>query len=189
MRRWWFVVSAGVAAVLLAVALFASPASAASATGCSGEAVSTDADGNPMDSVSAPGQGGTKKSPFKVMYDGSVSWQGRTDEVLRNGSWTVQIGPGVTIDGSFTNDDGETSKDGTDKVSDRVPVKIPGLFKVDVDITGEGAAGCHGSVWVKMVDSPVGTPLWFGGLAAMVGGGAMLTAVILKFLAAARGLA
>jgi len=147
--------------------LLAGPAGAATATGCSGSATSTDKNGIPVDQVAAPGPGGTKDNPFKIAYDGHVKWQGKTDTLIKPGKYEVDIGLPFSFSGTFKNGDNKTQSSGNEKVSDRMPVKITGLFKVDVKVTGTGGS-CSGSAWLLISDSPLFTPLWFASVVLLL---------------------
>lgn len=163
----------GAALSVVLVGAMASPVSAADSNGCSGSASSTKSSGEALDTVNAPDAStGTESRPFKVAYDGRVKWEGATDGVIKPGTWEVKVGPGITISDSFDNDEGKQASSGDEKVSDRLPVKITGLYKVEVSVTGTGGS-CTGSGWILMADSPLFTPLWFGGLAFLLIGGVL----------------
>lgn len=154
---------------LLGSLAHAPTAFAAEARGCSGEATSTKADGTTLYRLTAPGPGATRNSPFRVDPDGTVRWKGQTDQVIQNGRWTLQAWP-FTVTGTLRNASGDTTKSGEDRVSDRLPVKLPGLYFVKVKLRGGDGASCTASGWVKVTGNPAFTPLWFGGLALMVAG-------------------
>jgi len=154
-------------------AVAAPPVGAAPARGCSGSAVSFTNKGAQLDQVAAPDTStGTSSKPFKVAYDGRVKWTGKTDGVIRPGSWTVKVGPGISLSDSFKNDDAKSESTGDEKVDKRLPVKITGLFKVDVTVKGPGGS-CTASGWILIADSPLFTPLWFGGIAFVIIGGVL----------------
>lgn len=139
----------------------ADPAAAASARGCSGSASSVDDKGIPIDDVSAPGAGGTSSDPFVVDPDGPVSWDGRTDRPITNGSWKVKASF-LNASGKFTNDDKSMTSTGSKKITDYVPAFLvpPGIYKVDVSVVGKGGT-CIGSGYVKIDQNPIQT-VWFG---------------------------
>lgn len=127
--------------------------------------------GSQLDQVAAPDSStGTSGHPFKVAYDGRVQWTGKTDGVIRPGSWTVKVGPGISLSDSFRNDDAKSESTGDEKVNKRLSVKITGLYKVDVTVKGTGGS-CTASGWILIADSPLFTPLWFGGIAFVIIGG------------------
>ena len=165
-RKPWSAAGVIVGAVLFA-SVAAAPAPAVTASGCSGKAASTTKDGAALHEVSGPGPGGTRSDPFRVDRDGTVTWSGETTQVIRNGKWTVKAWP-TSISDRIGNDSGLTTKSGVDKVSDRLPVKMPGLFFVKVTLTGGDGASCVASGWVKIAGSPAFTPLWFGALIPML---------------------
>lgn len=139
MKRLRVLLTTGALGLVL-VALTAPAASAAPATGCSGKATSYTSAGKELDRVSAPDTAtGTSSHPFEVAYDGRVVWEGKTDGVIKPGSWTVKVGPGISLSDDFRNDEGKSAPTGDEKVSKRLPVKITGLYKVDVTVKGAGA--------------------------------------------------
>ena len=96
-----------------------------------------------------------------------------SDAVLQNGRWSVDVGLPVDISGKVTNASGQTQWSGDEKVVDRAPFDAPGLYHVSFRVTGSGGATpCTGSVWVEVGGSPVGTPLWIGGVAVLLLGAA-----------------
>lgn len=166
-------VGAAAAAALFAVLLLGTPARAAEVSGCQGTAQSFDAKGAPLDQVNGPGTGGTKADPFTIDPNGRVTYSGSSDAVLQNGRWSVDVGLPVDISGKVTNASGQTQWSGDEKVADRAPFDAPGLYRVSFRVTGSnGATPCTGSVWVEVGGSPVGTPLWIGGVAVLLLGAA-----------------
>ena len=161
-------------AALLLVVLWAAPAAAVDLDGgCEGAATSIDADGETLDEVTAPGEGGTKSDPFLVDADGTVAYEGSTPVVFHDHSWQVDV-MGITVkDGGSANADDEQSTADTTEVGDYLPFDAPGLYKVSGSITAaEGE--CSGSAWIKLAGSPVGTPPWIAGAVSAVGGIALL---------------
>lgn len=145
----------------------ASPAGAASATGCNGSATSfTDARAR-LDEAAAPGAGGTADHPFEIQYDGSVRYNATTQDALQGGTWNVESSVF-----SFGGDIGgtNTTQSGTEQISDHIPFTIPGLYKVKITADAPGKTSCTVEGWIRIIDSPVGTPLWFAGLALIVVG-------------------
>jgi hypothetical protein len=157
---------------------FATPADAATSSGCSGSALSFSNRGIPLDKAAAPGTGGTEDRPFQIMWNGSIEWNGQTDQVIKNGSWRVNVqssfllfrigelasGHPNGVSGSIGNESGATTKSGRFVPSSKVPIMFPGTYLVTIVATGEGGAACTGTVWVKVVDSPTGTPLFWAAL-------------------------
>jgi hypothetical protein len=145
----------------------AAPAGAASATGCKGSATSfTDAKAQ-LDKGAAPGAGGTADHPFEIQYDGTVQYDATTNDALQGGSWTVESSVF-----SFSGDIGgtNTTQSGTEKVSDHIPFVVPGLYKVKITADAPGKTSCTVEGWIRIIDSPVGSPLWFGALGLIVVG-------------------
>jgi hypothetical protein len=178
-------------AMVLSLGLFASPAGAATSSGCSGSALSFSNRGIPLDKVAAPGSGGTQDRPFEIMWNGSIEWNGQTAQVLKNGTWRVnvqssfllfKIGELATghpngVSGTIGNESGETSKSGRFVPSAKVPIMFPGTYVVTVVATGEGGATCTAEVWVKVVNSPTGTPLFWAALVLILIAIIMLTLI------------
>jgi hypothetical protein len=156
-----------VSAALVGFATFgsASPAGAATATGCHGSATSFANGRVRLDEAAAPGSGGTADHPFEIRYDGTVRYDATTDDALQGGSWNVKSSVF-----SFGGDVGgtNTTQAGTEKVSDHIPLNIPGLYKVKITANAPGKTSCVVAGWIRIVDSPVGTPLWFAALALLV---------------------
>jgi hypothetical protein len=149
----------------LATVAGAGPAGAASASGCHGAAKSLTSSGRALDQAAAPGSGGTSDHPFEIEYDGSVSYQATTDDALQNGTWNVKSSV-FTFGGDVGGTD--TSQSGTEKVSDHVPFTVPGLYKVTITADAPGKATCSVTGWIRIVDSPVGSPLWIAALVLIV---------------------
>lgn len=140
----------------------ASTASAADATGCSGTAQSYSSNGGLLDSVAAPGIGGTKADPFDIFSDGTVRYAGRTEAVMRNGSWKVDVGGAIgilsflaeTFSGKNLlsgriNDIGDSNRTG-EFATKQFASKLTGLQVVTVRLRGEGGAACDATVWVRV---------------------------------------
>ncbi len=163
------------AALFLIAGPLVTPAHAATTTGCSGTAVSFSDRGIPLDKVSAPGPGGTQARPFQIMWAGNIEWNGQTAQVIQHGSWRVTVrnssllfrlgelatGHPNGVSGSIVNDGGLTTRNGTFAPSSKVPVMFPGTYVVTILATGQNGATCTGTVWVKVVNSPTGTPLFW----------------------------
>ena len=147
-------------------------AHAATLTGCEGRATSADKNGRPVDQATSPGSGGTRADPFRVRGDGRVSYSGATQDVLTNGRWKVKLGvpfaPDVT--GRVGNAIGNRAWSGEDAVSDRIPLRVRGLFRVRFEITGTAATSCTGSVWVRVEGNPITTPLGMAAVALTLAG-------------------
>ena len=158
------------------------PAHAAASSGCSGDAMSFSNRGIPLDKFSAPGSGGTEARPFEIMWNGNIEWSGQTDDVIKNGTWQVNVrnsswlfklgelamGRPNGVSGDITNQSGETKRSGVFAPSSKIPVMFPGTYEVTLAANGKGGAACTGTVWVKVVDSPTGTPLFWAALVLML---------------------
>jgi hypothetical protein len=53
------------------------------------------------------------------------------------------------------------------QISQCLRAKFTGLYYVNGGILGNGG-GCKGSLWVKLIGSPLGTVPWIGALASLV---------------------
>jgi hypothetical protein len=154
-----------VAIGLLAAFAGQTPAGAASASGCNGTATSQKGSGGRLDQAAAPGAGGTSDHPFEIAYDGSVSYRATTDDALEGGSWNVKSSV-FTFGGDVGGTD--TSQSGTEKISDHVPFTVPGLYKVTITAGAPGKTTCSVTGWIRIIDSPVGSPLWIAALVMIV---------------------
>jgi hypothetical protein len=179
MRHTPRTILATLAALLLAGAA-AGVALGADASGCQGSATSATASGQEIQTVTAPGSGATQEDPFLVDFDGPVSWEGSSEAVIANGSWTVRAMP-FTFTGEVTNSSGATTANGTVTPDEYLPFAIPGLVRVTVDLAGEGGAACSVSGWIQFSGNPLSSPAgWVAlGLTAL-GGIGML--VLLRML-------
>lgn len=172
MRR----LAAGVGVALALLVLTAPAAGAASLDGgCKGSATSKDGDGASLDSVSAPGAGGTKGDPFLVDTDGTVDYEGTTPVVFHDHSWHVDLSGIDVKDGGSANGTNQASTSGTVKVDDYLPIDAVGLYRVTGGIeASEGS--CSGSAWIKVAGSPAGSLGWIAGVVLTVLGAAGLAA-------------
>lgn len=167
-------------AALLLTGLAAGAAIGADASGCQGSAVSFTEAGEQIQSVTAPGPGATQDDPFRVDFDGPVRWEGSSDAVIANGSWTVTAWP-FSFGGDVTNSSGTTTADGEITPSEYLPFAIPGLVLVTVDLTGEAGATCSVSGWIQFSGNPLQSPAgWVAIALTVLGGVGML--VLLRML-------
>lgn len=152
----------------------------ADASGCQGSATSFTSTGAEIQSVTAPGPGATQQDPFTVDFDGPVTWEGSTDQVIANGSWTVAAMP-FSFSGDVTNSSGTKTSDGEIAPSGYLPFAIPGLVLVTVDLTGEGGASCSVSGWIQFSGNPLQSPAgWVAISLSVLGGIGML--ILLRML-------
>jgi hypothetical protein len=168
------------------------PVSAADAEGCSGTVESYGEDGGLLDQVAAPGAGGTPDDPFDIFSDSTVNYQGSTTQVIRNGSWSVDVGGALGVVTSIVEfvsgksplsgnigGSGITSRQGTFLAKDYVAkLKLSGLHRVTVTLEGEGGTRCVATVWVRMHQS------FFKSLLAVAGVAFLFLAVLLFWLGA-----
>lgn len=179
----------GIAALLGALTPL-STAAAADSNGCSWSVASLGADGNPVDEAAAPGAGGTADQPLKVDPAGSIAWQGSTDTVITNGTWTVSVAGVQVLSGGAENAGNESSGTGTKDLS-----TIPGLSlllsgSTKIPFSGKltGAGGtCTGSGYIVGTGSLVSAPLFWAGLLASILGLLMAGWVLLGTTSAAAG--
>lgn len=189
MIRRFIVASSLVATVLLTGA---TSVHAADAEGCVGTAESYGPLGGLLDSMSAPGTGGTKADPFDIFSDGTVNYAGRTDAVMRNGTWKVDIGGALGVlafvaetisqknllSGSIS-DTGDNSRRG-EFAANKYTSKLTGLQVVTIRLRGEGGAACDATVWIRVHGEFFRSILAVGGLIAVI------LAVLLFILGAPR---
>jgi hypothetical protein len=160
--------AAVVAALSMAVLVpVAATALAADATGCSGSAVSFNANGDIVDEVAAPGPGGTQAEPFVVDPAGSVAWKGSTDTVITDGTWRVTVGGFPFRSGDFANDDGVRKAAGIQEMS-ALPGPVQALLtdgmKVPVagSVTGSGGS-CTAEGYITGTAAWTGSPVFWAG--------------------------
>lgn len=163
-------VAAGIVATT-ALAVLSPPAGAAEADGCTGSATSFDADGTQLDTVRAPGDGGTSGDPFEVDPEGTVEWEAQASPAIPDsGSWSV--GTQSTPQLSWGGDGGLSEDSGTEDMSEHLVVDLPilgetrvaaGTFAVEITVEGDGAT-CTFSGYVKIGGSALGTPVFWAGL-------------------------
>jgi hypothetical protein len=155
----------------LALALPASAASAANATGCSGSVVSMNAAGDEIGTAKAPGEGGTQADPLPIDTAGKVAWKGSTDSVITDATWSVSVGGATFLQGTFANSEGATTSEGVQDMSG-----LPGLLgsvltnKMAVPVAGEitGTGGsCSADGFITGIVAPTSSPVFYAG--AVVG--------------------
>ncbi len=156
MRHARRTIFATMAAGLLAMTA-ATAAVGADASGCEGSATSTDSTGATIQTVTAPGPSATQDDPFMVAYDGTVTWEGATEQVIQDGSWTVTATP-FSFSGEIRNDSGKVKGSGDISPDTYLPFAIPGLVLVTVDLTGADGATCSVSGWIQFTGNPLASP-------------------------------
>lgn len=169
MRRIALLVALGMMAL---VVLPLVPASAATGKGCTGSAMSYSDRGIPLDKISVPGTTGTRDHPFEVMWNGKIDWKGQTAAAIKKGTWHVDVNgsnwlikvaelASGGVSGKITNEKGETQKSGSFVPSSQIPVMFPGTYEVSFTATGADGAKASATLWIKVVTSPTGSPLWW----------------------------
>jgi hypothetical protein len=170
-------------AALLAVCLLpvlVAPVAAFPLTTCTLAIASTDGSGGALDTAASGAADSTVSDPFKVDWDGSVSYAGSTGVVIKNYQYHVEVfGVPTPIRGGDANDDENKDGDGSVSVGANAPFRVAGLYYVSGGYKGEGGE-CAGSGWFQLLGSPVGTVPWIAGIALAVLG-------VLGLVAGARG--
>jgi hypothetical protein len=147
---------------------------------CSLELLSNGADGGAIDTASSGANDATQADPFDVEWEGSVAWDGSTNVVIKNYTYSISVFNVPTpLQGGGTNDDENTDGDGSVSVAANSPFRAAGLYYVSGTYSGEGGT-CTGSGWFRLLGDPVGTVPWIAGLVLAVLGG-------LGYVAAVRG--
>jgi hypothetical protein len=174
-------------AVVSAVALVAgaAPPPQATATGCRGRAASQTNSGAPLDSVSAPGSGGTASDPFDVTWTGLIQWSGSSTDPVQHGTWSVGIEPlsgGLSgralklavsslAHGDVANDSAKASTSGSTRLSDHLSFRgATGVYRVSWDVH-DATTTCTGSAVVNIAGNPLTTPAFLVALLFLVLGG------------------
>jgi hypothetical protein len=146
-------------------------------TGCTLSITSLDADGAAVDSVSGGGPDASQEAPLQVHGGGTIRWGGATGaQAIGGTSWHVDVfGLPTPLRGADQNEDGDTSGDGSIRISEAVPFRFTGLYHVSGRLSGEGGS-CTGEGWVRVVGDPM-TTLPFLVALALVLVGVVLVAV------------
>lgn len=176
MRR--AVVRAVVAAALCLLVLAPSQVAAFPLTTCQLALRATDANNAEIDTAAGGSPDSTQADPFKVAWDGTVSYDGTTSVVIKNYTYGIAVfGVPTPLQGSDPNDDEDTEGDGTVGVAENstMPFKVTGLYFVSGNYSGEGGS-CTGSGWFQLVGDPIGTIPWLLGVVLIVLGGLGLAA-------------
>ena len=152
------------AAVLLTASLLlvaAAPVAAFPLSTCQLSLTSTDASGATVDTAQSGANDATQADPFLVDWDGQVVYTGTTTNVIKNYRYQVSVlGIPTPISGGDTNDEENTSGNGSVSVAANTPFRVTGLFLASGGYQGEGGS-CSGSGWFKLTGNPTGTlPFW-----------------------------
>ena len=176
----------GIAAVsgaaALTLALPASAAWAADATGCSGSVVSMDSSGAVIGKAAAPGDGGTQADPLPIDVNGTVAWKGSTDAVITDATWSVSALGVSFLSGTFANTERLDAAEGVVDLSSVQSVlawmlKGSMVIPVSGSISGTGGS-CSAEGYVTGTGSPTSSPMFFAGAAAAVVGVGLAIGVI-----------
>jgi hypothetical protein len=143
--------------------------------GCTLAISSLDADGVAMDSANGGGSDASRQSPLRVHWNGTIIWSGATgDQAIRGTSWHVEVfGLPTPLRGGDQNEDGDSSGEGTIRISEAVPFRFTGLFHVSGQLRGEGGT-CTGDGWVRVVGDPMSTVPFLVALALVLVGVVLL---------------
>lgn len=137
-------------------------------TTCSLELLSNDGSGAALDTASSGAADSTQENPFDVDWEGTVVWDGSTNVVIKNYTYSISVfNVSTPLQGGGTNDDENTQGDGTVSVAANSPFRAAGLYFVSGTYSGEGGS-CAGSGWFRLLGDPVGTVPWIGGLVLLV---------------------
>ena len=170
-------------AVLLVACLLpvlATPVAAFPLTTCTLALASSDGSGTAIDIAGSGTPDSTVEDPFRVDWDGRVSYAGSTGVVIKNYSYHVEVfGVPTPIRGSDANTDETTDGDGSVRVGSTAPFRVAGLYYVSGGYKGDGGE-CAGSGWFVLLGSPVGTVPWIAAIVLAVIG-------LLGILAGLRG--
>lgn len=185
-------------AVVSAVALVggAAPPPQATATGCHGQAASQTNGGAPLDTVSAPGSGGTTSDPFDVTWTGLIEWSGSSNAPIQHGTWSVGLEPvsgglsgralalavSTLAHGDVANDSARTSTSGSTRLSDYLSFHATtGVYRVSWDVH-DATTTCTGSTVVNIAGNPLTTPAFLVALLFLVLGGFSLWPLVKMLL-------
>lgn len=161
-----------IAAVLLAVFVVGTAALAAAQTvstgpnatevtltGCSGTGTSLSSSGAPIQTATAPSGKASPTHPFRVAYNGTVHYQGKSAAVITNHHWHVSVFKIQVRSGGSRNTQQTDTSSGIEKVKKYLPFRLTGLFYVSGKISGTGGS-CSGAVWVQLTGKAIGSVLW-----------------------------
>jgi hypothetical protein len=155
---------AAASAIALLFVVAVAPVAAFDLIGCELTVSSADDTGQPLDTASGPGAGGTLADPFDVHPLGTVHYDGHTNSVIKNHTWHVDVYGVPILTGGHDNSGGDTEGSGDISVAQYAADRLAGLYFVSGTLVGEGGS-CDGSGWVRLVNDPVGTIPWLLGIA------------------------
>lgn len=152
-----------VCALLVVGLASASPAAAFELTGCQLSLQSSDDSGALISRASGPGAAGTLADPFLVHPLGTIHYDGRTEAVITDHTWHVDVYGIPILTGGHDNAGGGTQGSGDVSVAQYSADRLAGLYYVSGALVGTGGS-CTGSGWVKLTTDPVGSLPWLIGL-------------------------
>lgn len=186
MRR---LMTAGVVAMTLAIALVLPVIAAELTGGCSMEvksfngpdpANSAEVDQAAVSGPIAEGAAGSQSLPFRVSPEGSIDFAFHTGgTVFQNNHWAIYA-QGLPVPILSGSDDNPLDLDETGVVTlndaiKALPFRVVGVFFVTGDLWGNSdASHCHGEGYVKVLGDPVGTIPWDVAAALIVLSGLVL---------------
>jgi hypothetical protein len=147
------------------------PGRAFSLSDCTLQLTSLDANGAAVDSAESGGSDASQEAPLQVHWDGNVTWRGATGaRPVRDTSWSVEVfGLPTSLRGGDQNSAGDTSGDGSVRISQAVPFRFTGLFHVSGQLSGQGGT-CNGEGWVRVIGDPISTLPFLVALALLLVG-------------------
>ncbi len=158
-RARWGVAFLAAPAALVFAALPATLASAADPVdagvdiagtgGCTGAAVSKDADGETLGTLNLD-VAASPDAALPVARGGTVGYVGRSQKVMTDNEWSVTVGGVPVKSDTGKNADEKRQTSGTAEVDDYLPVNLTGTLKVDVVVTAGDGTDCTVVTWVKV---------------------------------------
>ena len=158
-RARWGAALAAASAVLVFAALPTTFAAAADPVdagvdfagtgGCTGAAVSRNADGEILGVL----RGDLTASPddaLPVARGGTVEYQGRSKQLMTDNEWSVAIGGVPVKNDTGANADEKRQTAGTAQVDDYLPVDLTGTMKVNVAIDAGDGSDCTVVTWITV---------------------------------------
>ena len=135
--------------------------------GCGGSASSLTTKGKLLGSFTVPGAPKASKSrPLLIDPKGSIHYRGGTPVPFTKHHWHVALF-GITVrSGGSLNIGNKAVTAGIQNLK-ALPLRFTGLYYLSGAISGLGGS-CSGSLWVKVIGSPMGTIPWYLGVVLLV---------------------
>jgi hypothetical protein len=151
------------------------PGRAFALSGCTLQLTSLDANRAVLDGAHSGGSDASQQAPLQVDWDGSIAWRGATGSLtIPDASWSVEVfGLPTSLRGGAQNAAGDTSGDGSVRISQAVPFRFTGLFHVSGQLSGQGGK-CSGEGWVRVLGDPMSTLPFLVALALVLVGVVLL---------------